>query len=136
MAASHTDVMDALHDVPPREFVTARNRLVARLRSIGRDDAANAVKKLPKPSATVWAINRVARRDRKLVARLLTGFERLRSAQMRRRGRDIRAAEAIFRSAVDTATDRAIAAMTSAGLGVTLETRRRLGATLRGAAAF
>jgi hypothetical protein len=109
---------------------------VARLRKEGLTAVAAAVRRLPRPSATVWAINRLARRDKSLVHRLVTAFERLKNAQLRRRTEEIGSTDARLREAVDAAVDRATMHLRDAGLGVSLATRRRMDATLRGATAY
>src|SRR5260221_10853386 len=89
----------------------------------------------PRRRAVVWAINELARRDRALIRRLVAAFDRLKRAQTRHRRSEIRAADADLRAAVDAAVDRAAAHLAEHGGTVTLATRRRLDATLRGAAA-
>ena len=131
-----TDAVDALYDVAPSTFIAARNRLAARLRRQGRTSAAAAVRKLPRLTGTVWAINRLARRDARVVARLLTAFERLRDAQVRRGSEEIGSAAREVGAAVEAAAARTTAYMRDAGLGVTPATRCRIDATLRGAAVY
>src|SRR5262249_49875362 len=53
---------DELYAVPPTGFIAARNRLAAELKKAGRADEAARVKALPKPSASLWATNQLARR--------------------------------------------------------------------------
>jgi len=65
------DILDALHAAPPRAFVAERKRAVAALEAAGRDDEARAVAKLKRPSASVWAVNQLARRAPDAVAELL-----------------------------------------------------------------
>jgi hypothetical protein len=89
----------------------------------------------PRRRAAVWALNELARRDRTLIARVLAAFDRLKRAQTQARPVAIREANAALRGAVDAAVDRAAARLAESGGTVTLATRRRLDATLRGAAA-
>jgi hypothetical protein len=130
------DAVDALYDVAPTRFVAARARLAARLRRAGKSDVARAVAKLPRISAVVWAINRVARRDEGLVSRLVSALERLERAQRHRHPVGIDAANAEMAAAAAPAVARAACYMREAGLAVTPATRRRLDTTLRGAAAY
>ena len=131
-----TDAVDALYDVAPGVFIAARNRLVARLRKQGRASAATAVRRLRPLSGTVWAINRLARRDPRVVGRLLVAFEGLRDAQLRRGREEIRWADAEVRVAAEAAVDRTARYMRDAGLSISAVTRRRMDATLRGAAVY
>jgi hypothetical protein len=130
------DAVDPLYDVAPRDFVKARTQLAARLRAAGKEEAATAVRKLPKSSATVWAINRLARRDKKLVARLVGAFESLKRAELQRHATGIAKAGDELRVAADAATDRAASHLAHAGIRVTLVRRRQIDATLRGAAVY
>jgi len=130
------DAVDPLYDVVPKDFVKARTRLAASLRAVGKGEAATAVRKLPKSSATVWAINRLARRDKELVGQLVHAFEALKRAQVQRRATEIGKANEQLCVAVDAATDRAASYLADAGMRVTLATRRRIDATLRGAAVY
>jgi hypothetical protein len=127
------DALDELYTVPLSEFVARRRAVAARLRERGRVDEAKAVAAVGKPRATVWALNRIARTEPKLVARVLTTFDRLRSAQLRQPAQMTEATRG-FRDAVEAVVHRAIAAMKSDGLSTTLETHRRMANTLRGAA--
>lgn len=60
-AADDDELMDALYAASPRAFVTERARVVAGLKAAGRDDEARVVAKLKRPSASVWAVNQLAR---------------------------------------------------------------------------
>ena len=65
------EIVDALFAAPPRAFVAERKRAVAALKGAGRDDEARAVAKLKRPSASVWAVNQLARRAPDAIAELL-----------------------------------------------------------------
>jgi hypothetical protein len=52
---------EKLLGIAPDAFVAERNALVKRLRDEGRDDEADALAGLRKPSAVVFAVNRAAR---------------------------------------------------------------------------
>jgi hypothetical protein len=70
-----------LYALPPEEFVKARDAKARGLRQAGKKDAAEAVRKLRKPTLAAWAVNQLAR-DRELdVRRLLKAGERLREGQ-------------------------------------------------------
>ncbi len=62
---------DHLYELPVADFTAARNELAAQLRRAGDREAAEAVKRLSKPSLTAWALNQVSRARPELVAVLL-----------------------------------------------------------------
>lgn len=64
------DEIARLLAVPLGDFVEERKRLAASLKSLGRRDEAQAIAKLAKPSAALWAINQVARREPAAIRRL------------------------------------------------------------------
>ena len=127
------DALNELYAVPLGEFIARRKAIATRLRERGRTDEAKALAAVAKPKATVWAINRVARAEPKLFTRVVTAFDDLRAAQLRRPDEMTEATRG-FRDAVEAVVHRAIAAMKDAGLSTTLDTHRRLANTLRGAA--
>jgi hypothetical protein len=131
---SSADPTDELYRAPLAGFVRARNAIAARLVKSGHAAEAKAVRSLAKPKATVWGLNRVAREAPKAVRRVLTAFDALRRAQLRHPEQFAAASEEL-RAAVDAAVDCAASLLTEEGLRVSLETRRRMDATLRGAAA-
>jgi hypothetical protein len=53
--------VDELADVPPEEFVAARDELAKKLKAEGNDDEAAKVKKLRKPTVTQWVTDQVRR---------------------------------------------------------------------------
>jgi hypothetical protein len=53
--------VDELADVPPEEFVVARDELAKSLKAEGKADAAAQVKKLRKPTVTQWVADQVRR---------------------------------------------------------------------------
>src|SRR5919202_33312 len=81
LPADLDDELDALYSGPLDEFVTARNALVGRLRKAGDREAAERVKKLPKPPVSAWAVNRLARERAHELAALVAAGDRLREAQ-------------------------------------------------------
>jgi hypothetical protein len=56
------DTPDELADVPPEEFVAARDELAKRLKAEGNAEEAAAVKKLRKPTVARWVTEQVRRR--------------------------------------------------------------------------
>jgi DNA repair exonuclease SbcCD ATPase subunit len=73
--------LDALFQLSPPEFVSARNALAAELKKAGRDDVASRVKALPKPSISAWTVNQLYWRHRAAFEKLLATGERFRQAQ-------------------------------------------------------
>lgn len=123
-----------LHAVPLTDFVKSRDALARELRAAGRVAEADAVAKLGKPTPALWAINRVAREDPDAVARLVAAVDRLKRAHFGEPGPLAQATEE-QRSALERVLERAKAALTHAGLGVSATVRGRMSATLLGAAA-
>ena len=74
------DHVARLYAVPMAEFTAARNRAVRDLREGGRDADARAVARLRKPSAALWAVNRLASTERKSIADLFDAVAQLRRA--------------------------------------------------------
>jgi hypothetical protein len=64
------DEIARLLAVPLGDFVEERKRLAASLKSLGRRDEAQAIAKLAKPSAALWAVNQLARREPAAIRRL------------------------------------------------------------------
>ena len=131
---SRNDGLDPLYEAPPREFVTARNALAARLKQAGDEAGARRVREIPRPKAAVWAINRVARRSPKLVRAVVDAFDALKKAQLRNPAATPSGVDAL-KGALDAVTRAAMTALSEAGMKPSLDTRRRIDGTLRGAAA-
>jgi len=72
---------DELYGLPPGEFTRARDARAKELRGDGDREAADAVKRLRKPTVAAWALNQLARRRAKDVERLVKAGEALRAAQ-------------------------------------------------------
>ena len=72
--------IDRLYAVPPGEFVGRREELARSLRSEGKRESADEVKKLRKPTVAAWAVNQLVRREKMRVRGLFTAGERLRRA--------------------------------------------------------
>jgi hypothetical protein len=66
--------------LPLAEFTAARNALAAQLKKVGKAGEANAVKTLPKPSASAWVVNQLYWRHRESFNRLLAAGAKLRRA--------------------------------------------------------
>jgi len=128
--------LDRLYAVPRREFVRARNALAAELRERGQPGASRAVKALRRPSAALWAVNQLARRDRVGLERLLRAVDRLRAAQLGQpTPATFPAATAEYRTVLQALVGQAAAGLRAAGEPPSPATVERIRTTLQGAAA-
>jgi chromosome segregation ATPase len=127
------DVVEELLALPPERFTEARNEAAKRLRAEGRRDAADAVKRLPRPSVSLWALNRLAREQPSVVEAFAEAADRLRQAYQS--GGDIRAATAPERDAEARVVAAAAELVRAGGKNVSETVMRSLGETLRAAAA-
>jgi hypothetical protein len=127
------DVVGELLALPPERFTEARNAAVKQMRADGRREAADALKRVPRPPLALWALNRLAREQPALIARFLEAAEELRQAY--RSGGDVRAATAPEREAEARVNAAAIGLARAAGKNVTDAVMTSLGQTLRAAAA-
>jgi hypothetical protein len=75
--------VERLYGVPLDEFTSTRDALARELRQAGDRAAADALRRLRKPSVAAWALNQVRRHERGRVDQLLAAGERLRDAQRR-----------------------------------------------------
>lgn len=75
------DERDDLADVPPEEFVAARDAMAKKLKSEGRSDEAAAVKKFRKPTVTRWVADQVLRHHAREVDTLRSALRRVAAAQ-------------------------------------------------------
>lgn len=76
------DLVGELYGLPLEEFVPARNALARELRKDGDKERAAEVAKLKRPSVAAWAVNQLARRNRKELDILLDTGHRLRTGQV------------------------------------------------------
>jgi len=79
--AAADDEIGKLFAVPPAAFVKERDAIVKALKAAGRRDEAASTAKLPRPSASVWAVNQIARQAPALVARLVAATARLQTGE-------------------------------------------------------
>ncbi|HEU4440123.1 MAG TPA: hypothetical protein VFT36_12790 [Methylomirabilota bacterium] len=122
---------DALQDVAPREFVSARKALVARLAREGKTAEARRVARLRRPSPVVWALNRAAAARPRELRALIDSVDRLRRAQLGQG--DLRTATADYRTAFDPLARAAADMLREAGTGVSGAVDRRIRSTLQAA---
>src|SRR5262245_13502999 len=134
--ARSDDPRDELADVPPHEFVKARDALVTRLRQEGDTTAAKSVAAMKRPPVTVWAVNRLAREASDTVEELIESADRMKQAQLGHGGAatDLGAATARHRSVLSKLARRADTVLGSAGIRSSAEILRRIETTLTAAA--
>jgi hypothetical protein len=129
------DDVDRLFAVRPAEFVAARDRLSAELKRQGRKDEAAAVKTLPRPSPSAFAVNQLARRDPEGLARLeaaTSALERTQGAAAGEEGRRAyREALAEQREALERLVGLAARSLEEAGLGSARTVLDRVSSNLR-----
>jgi hypothetical protein len=102
------EVVEELYGAPPGEFIAQRDARAKELRKGGDRAAADAVKKLRKPSVSAAAVNQLVRRAPDDVEALLAAGEALRQAQLGGGDRDaIRGAAHDEREAVETLVGKA-----------------------------
>jgi hypothetical protein len=134
--AKADEAQDELADVPPHEFVKARNALVARLQKDGDTAAAKAVAAMKRPLVTVWAVNRLARESSDTVEELIESADRMKQAQLGHGGAatDLGAATTRHRAVLGKLARRAQTMLGSAGIRSSAELLRRIETTLTAAA--
>jgi hypothetical protein len=130
--------LDRLYAAPLDEFVAERDALAKQLRADGDREAADRVKALRKPSAAVWAVNQLARRQQKDYRALLKAGDKLRATQEKVLGGEspdkLQEAAATERELVDRLTEKGGAVLEVAGHKPTDATLRRVSGTLHAAA--
>ena len=137
MAAVDREI-DRLFELSLDEFTAARNELAKRLAKEGEKERSEEVKALAKPSAPVWAINQLARREKAQVRALLDAGAKLRRAQERALGGGgsdaLRAAQGEEREALRKLTQRAGQILDEAGRPAGKAVLERINGTLGAAA--
>jgi hypothetical protein len=133
--------LDELYREHPEGFVAGRDRLVKDLRSAGDRDEADRVKRLRRPTAAAWLINRAALTSPARVRQFAEVSRQLEDAQGRAlEGNEDgaaawRAAAAHEREAAAAVVDVAERAAREAGHPPTERVLEQVGETLRAAAA-
>ena len=134
MAAVTPRVIEQLYAVPPHEFTRERDALAAALAKQGHPDQAREVRRLRRPSASLWAVNQLAHAEPSRLGAFLDAVAEVRRAQLR----DPRAAAEAAqqqRGERDALVERAGALLAALGPRPTPATLRRIASTLLGAAA-
>ena len=125
--------IDALFQLPLTEYTAARNALVASLKAAGRAKDAVAVRDLPKPPLSAWAVNQLYWRHRRAFDRLMAAGEQLRKTEVSRlagRSGGLRAPLEAHRAALREATTRAAHLLRATGHTPTPDLTRRITTTL------
>jgi hypothetical protein len=122
-----------LFRVPPDQFTSTRNRLVAHLRETGEAASAAEVAKVPRPTPAVWAINQTAHRDRPAVERLLAAADELKRAQLGKGSSGVAPLAKTYQSAVAALTERSLSNLRETGRATAASFRGRVTATLMAA---
>jgi hypothetical protein len=125
--------LDRLYGLPREEFTNVRNELVRELQKAGRQDEAEEVRTLKKPSVSAWAVNQLAREHPQKVAELVKAGDALRKAQRDvlagKKGADVREASRAQHELADELVDAAREILD----GATQTTAQRISGTLRAA---
>src|SRR5438309_2209883 len=126
--------MRDLFAVEPAEFVRARDSLAKELRTAGHEKEAKEVAALRRPTAPVWAVNQLARKNKAEVEQFLDASERVRHAQVRgASGDDLRTAMAAQRGALAKLEQAAADILRGTGAQATPGALRTVQATLQAA---
>jgi hypothetical protein len=131
--------IDALFQLSPAEFTAARNALVGKLKKAGKEEEADRVKALPKPSLPAWAVNQLYWRHRKAFEQLIDAGERFRKAQgaqLSGKNADLRGTLDARREALSGLTRLAAAVLKQAGHNATPDLTRRVTTTLEALATY
>lgn len=127
-----------LFQVLPSRFVAERNQLSKQLRLSGDRVAADRIKKLPKPTTSVWATNQLARIDKDNLAAFVDAHLRNRDRQLRLLAGEAEASLAATATRheqrmLEHLVDRASRHLQSQHLGASKSTLERVKTNLRAA---
>jgi hypothetical protein len=119
------------------EFVAERNRLAAHAKVAGDAKLAAAIKALPKPSATAWAIDQLWWHERNSIDPLFAAAAELRAALVGGAGpQEATRARTQHRDRVTFAAGRAGDRLAASGHNVSIAIKRRIATTLEALAAL
>jgi hypothetical protein len=139
VGAEGPDDPDDLYGLALEEFVAARDALAKRLRAGGDRAAADAVKRLPKPSAAAWAVNQAVRSQPRAARALWAAGDELAATQERLLAGEVdrdalRAAMTGEREALAPLLEAARGLLTGSGAGVSETALARVEESLHAAA--
>ena len=124
-----------LREVPPDQFVQARNALARQLRERGDAEGARRVAALRRPSAVLFIVNQLGTRAPEAVEDLIESTRRAGRAQVQgASGDELREAMRKQKDAAQRVLAEAQQSAADAGLALTLEQQRRIQETLQTAA--
>ncbi|WNV88567.1 hypothetical protein [Umezawaea sp. Da 62-37] len=95
---------DELYSLPPADFVTARTK---RVTAAADKDTARAIAALRRPTVAAWAVNRLVRDGHHLLDEAFELGARLRAAQRRMHGSELRRLDVRRRELITELTDLA-----------------------------
>jgi hypothetical protein len=124
---------DSLFTLPLAEFTAARNALLKRLKQEKRNDEAEKIRALSKPSVSAWAVNQLYWKHREEFDQLLDAGVRLQKThalQLAGKTADLRAVMEARREAVAILLRRADQLLSEGGHSPTPDTMRRIQTTL------
>lgn len=130
------DEIDALFKLPLTEFISARKTLAARLKKNGLVRESESVKSLAKPSISAWTVNQLYWRHRDAFDELIATGQRFRKAQTSGNMVNMREALDARREALSHLSNLATEELRDAGHNPSLDTLRRIGATLEALSAY
>jgi hypothetical protein len=134
MAKGSERHLDELYGAPLSAFTQVRDRLAKQLREAGRQPEAADLGRLRKPSAALWTVNQLARRDPASMGRFIEAVSRLKRAHTKGAA-EVGEVMAGQRAALSALLDRTPDIMKSVGLGTSPAMVQRISNTLLGAAA-
>lgn len=122
---------DRLYGLLPEQFVAERSVLAAAAKDAGDAGAAQAIRKLPKPSQPAWQVNLLVRDHPGALDELAAVAAALRTAAESGDPAVVRRANADRQAAVSRLADRAGRLAADAGKASTAATRREVESTLQ-----
>src|SRR5438067_8763679 len=123
-----------LSQVPPDEFIQARNALVRQLRERGETEEAKRIASLRRPGNAVWVTNQLGARAAREVEALIESTGRVRKAQLHGGSEALRTAMHAQREALQKLMAEAQTAAAEIGATLTPDLQRRIQDTLQTAA--
>jgi len=133
------DEIDDLFRLPLAEFTSARNALASRLKKEGRQNDAERVKLLAKPSVSAWTVNQLYWDHREAFDQLIATGKRFRPTQTSRRpgkAADMRDSLDARREALVQLSDLATELLRDAGHNPSQDTIHRVTTTLEALSAY
>jgi hypothetical protein len=126
-------ILEEVYAVPPAEFTRARNARVGALAKSGHHEVAEALRKLRRPAAPLWAVNQLARHDARRLEAFVDAIAEVRRAQIREPSA-LGDALRRQRAALDALLEAARTHLREHGFGAGPAALRRITNTLQGAA--